>query len=207
MTQVSLSILLQGFAISFGLIVAIGAQNAFVLRQGLRREHVGLVVAVCATTDAALIAAGVLGLAEVIGDRPLIANLMALFGALFLFFYGWQAFRRATKPGLLEAGAGAQTESRRAVLAQTLAFTLLNPHVYLDTLLLVGSTGAQHPDSLRLWFILGAVGASATWFGALGFGARWLAPVFANPRAWQFLDAAIGVIMWTIALLLLNRLW
>ena len=145
----------QGFALSFGLIVAIGAQNAFVLRQGLRREHIVSVVLFCAAVDAALITAGVLGMAEIIGRNVFITRALAACGAIFLLIYGWVALRRAMSPGRLEAARGGEALSYTAALLQVAAFTLLNPHVYLDTLLLVGSIGAQHPDSLRGWFILG----------------------------------------------------
>ena len=196
----------QGFALSFGLIVAIGAQNAFVLRQGLRREHIVSIVLFCAAVDAALITAGVLGMAEIIGRNVVITRALAACGAIFLLIYGWVALRRAMSPGWLEAARGGEALSYTAALLQVAAFTLLNPHVYLDTLLLVGSIGAQHPDSLRGWFILGACSASVVWFSLLGFGAVWLAPLFARPRAWQVLDTLIGIIMWLLALSLVSYL-
>ena len=136
-------VFLQGFVLGLGLIVAIGAQNAFVLRQGLRREHVAAVVLFCALADAALITAGVFGMARALGDRPQLARALALAGAAFLAWYGWQAFQRMRHAGSLQAAAGGEALSRRAALAQAAAFTLLNPHVYLDTVLLVGSIGAQ----------------------------------------------------------------
>jgi L-lysine exporter family protein LysE/ArgO len=194
-----------GFALGLTLIVAIGAQNAFVLRQGLRREHVGLVVAFCATADALLMAAGVAGLGGVIGRQPALAAALAGAGALFLAIYGSRALRRALRPGALQAGAGAPSLTRRQALAQVAAFTLLNPHVYLDTVLLVGAVGAQHAGAARLWFVVGAASASLAWFSALGFGARLLAPWFARPRAWQWLDGVIGLTMWVLALLLLRH--
>jgi len=195
----------QALLLSLGLIVAIGAQNAFVLRQGLRREHVGSVVTFCAVADAVLIAAGVLGMAQALGDRPGLARALAVAGAVFLAMYGWQALRRARQPQPLLAAQGGEALGRGAALAQAAAFTLLNPHVYLDTVLLVGSIGAQQPAGLRGWFVAGASTASLLWFGALGFGARWLAPWFARPRAWQVLDGLIGVTMWVLAGLLLRH--
>jgi L-lysine exporter family protein LysE/ArgO len=195
----------QGLALSLGLIVAIGAQNAFVLRQGLRREHVGSVVLFCALADAVLIAAGVLGMAQALGEHEEFARALALAGAVFLAVYGWQALRRARQSNQLraeESGAGVRLA---AVMAQAAAFTLLNPHVYLDTVLLVGSIGAQQPIALRPWFVAGASFASLFWFGMLGFGARWLAPWFAKPRAWQVLDGLIGLTMWVLALLLVRH--
>lgn len=197
----------QGMALSLGLIVAIGAQNAFVLRQGLRREHVGPVVAFCALADAVLMSAGVLGMAQALGDRPLLARALALAGAGFLAVYGWQALRRARQSHQLRADLNQPGLSRPAALAQAAAFTLLNPHVYLDTVMLVGSIGAQQPAALRGWFVAGASTASLMWFTALGFGARWLAPWFARPRAWQVLDALIGVTMWVLAALLVHHAW
>ena len=202
-----LPVFVQGLVLSLGLIVAIGAQNAFVLRQGLRREHVGPVVLFCAVADAVLITAGVLGMAQALGDRPLLAQALAVGGAGFLAHYGWQALRRARQVNHLEAAGGGEPMGRGAALAQAAAFTLLNPHVYLDTVLLVGSIGAQQPAALRGWFVAGASTASLAWFTALGVGARWLAPVFARPRAWQVLDGLIGLTMWVLAALLVRHAW
>ena len=195
----------QGLALSFGLIVAIGAQNAFVLRQGLRREHVGAVVFFCAAADAVLIAAGVLGMAQALGERPALARALALAGAAFLAYYAVVALRRARAPQELRAAQSGSSLGQGAVIAQAAAFTLLNPHVYLDTVLLVGSIGAQQPPMQRAWFIAGASTASACWFVLLGYGARWLAPVFARPKAWQVLDDLIGLTMAVLAALLLRH--
>jgi L-lysine exporter family protein LysE/ArgO len=195
----------QGLALSLGLIVAIGAQNAFVLRQGLRREHVGIVVMFCATADAVLIMAGVFGLAGVLGDRPHWAKALAMAGALFLAWYGWNAFMRMRRSDQLKAATGEEGLSRRAAMGQVAAFTLLNPHVYLDTVLLVGSVGAQQPGPLQAWFVAGAALASAAWFSILGLGARWLAPWFAHPKAWKILDGLIGTTMWVLAILMLRH--
>ncbi|MNN00314.1 Arginine exporter protein ArgO [compost metagenome] len=206
----ALSVSLQGLALSFGLIVAIGAQNAFVLRQGLRREHVGSVVLLCAVADALLIVAGVMGMAQALGERPGLARVLALAGAVFLAVYGWRALRRAGQAQRLQASEGEKGEkslSRGAILAQAAAFTLLNPHVYLDTVLLVGSIGAQQPAALRGWFVAGASSASLCWFGLLGFGARFLAPWFARPKAWQVLDALVGVTMFVLSALLVRHAW
>jgi len=201
----SSSVFLQGLALTLGLIVAIGAQNAFVLRQGLRREHVGSVVLFCAMADVLLISAGVLGMAQALGERPSLARLLALAGAAFLLLYGWLALRRARHSNQLQASAVGRGLSRGAALAQAAAFTLLNPHVYLDTVLLVGSIGAQQASALRGWFVAGASAASLFWFVMLGFGARWLAPWFARPRAWQVLDGLIGVTMLALSALLLRH--
>ncbi|AOZ03567.1 amino acid transporter [Cupriavidus sp. USMAHM13] len=201
----AMSVVLQGLALGLGLIVAIGAQNAFVLRQGLRREHVGSVVLFCALADALLICAGVMGMAQALGERPGLARVLALAGAVFLAVYGLQAWRRALQSHRLQAAAGGIGAGRGAVLAQAAAFTLLNPHVYLDTVLLVGSMGAQQPAALRGWFVAGASGASLLWFGLLGFGARRLAPWFARPKAWQVLDALIGATMFALSALLVRH--
>ncbi len=199
------AVFVQGLLLSLGLIVAIGAQNAFVLRQGLRREHVGPIVLFCALADAVLISAGVLGMAQALGDRPGLARALALAGAAFLACYGLAALRRAGSPQQLTAAAGGAGLGRGAALAQAAAFTLLNPHVYLDTVLLVGSIGAQQPGALRGWFVAGASAASLCWFGGLGFGARWLAPWFARPQAWRWLDGLIGLTMLALAALLVQH--
>lgn len=195
----------QGLALSLGLIVAIGAQNALVLRQGLRREHVGSIVLFCAVADAALIAAGVFGMAQALGQRPELARALALAGAAFLTGYGVLALRRAQRAQSMQQVEETRRMSRGAALAQAAAFTLLNPHVYLDTVLLVGTVGAQQPPALRDSFIAGAAAASCLWFVSLGFGARWLAPWFAKPGVWRLLDGAIGLTMLVLAALLLRK--
>ncbi|RTD88417.1 amino acid transporter [Variovorax atrisoli] len=198
----------NGLFMSLVLIVAIGAQNAYVLRQGLRREHVGAVVLFCAASDAVLIGAGVAGMAQALNGRPMLATVLAGLGAAFLCAYGLRALWRSRQPAALQASAqGASSLSRAAVVAQAAGFTLLNPHVYLDTVLLVGSAGAQYAGLLKVWFVAGAAMASVLWFTSLGFGARLLAPVFAKPRAWQMLDALIGGTMLVLSAMLLRRAW
>lgn len=199
------SVFSQGLLLGLGLIVAIGAQNAFVLRQGLRREHVGSIVLFCTLADATLITAGVMGVGQALGDSPMLTRVLALAGAAFLGTYGWMAVRRARAPQALQADGAAEGMTRAAALAQAAAFTLLNPHVYLDTMLLMGSIGAQQPAALRGWFIIGASCASAGWFVGLGYGSRRLAPVFAKPRAWQVLDGLIGGTMFLMAALLIRH--
>ncbi|MFZ6691798.1 LysE/ArgO family amino acid transporter [Undibacterium sp. SXout20W] len=195
----------QGLVLSLGLIVAIGAQNAFVLRQGLRREYVASIVLFCALADAILIAAGVFGMAKALGERPIITKALSLAGAVFLATYGWQALRRAQQSNQLRPAESGVQGKLAAVILQAAGFTLLNPHVYLDTVLLLGSIGAQQAPALRPWFVIGASCASVLWFSMLGFGARWLAPWFARPKAWQILDGLIGVTMWLLAFLLLQH--
>ena len=194
-----------GAALGLTLIVAIGAQNAFVLRQGLRREHVGAIVLLCAGCDALLMTAGIAGLAQLLGEQPALALWLTLGGVAFLSVYGLRALMRALRPSALHAAAGASPMTRTQALAQAAAFTLLNPHVYLDTVVLVGSIGAQQ-GPLRWWFAAGAAAASVAWFCALGYGARWLAPWFERPRAWQVLDGLIGLTMLVLAAGLLWRL-
>ncbi len=201
----ALSAAFTGATLGLTLIVAIGAQNAFVLRQGLRREHVGAIVAFCALADALLMLAGVAGLAQLLGQRPLLAWWLTAGGATFLLGYGLRALWRAARPGSQQPADGIASISLAQALAQTAAFTLLNPHVYLDTVLLVGSVGAQMGDA-RWWFAGGAALSSVLWFTALGYGARWLAPVFARARAWQVLDGLIGVVMLVLAGMLVGRL-
>ena len=196
----------HGMALGLGLIVAIGAQNAFVLRQGLQRAYVGRIVLFCALADAVLMAAGVWGMAQALASVTGLARALALAGAAFLAAYGVNALRRAGQPVQLQAEQGARPAARgAAVLAQAAAFTLLNPHAYLDTVVLIGSVGAQQPRGLQPWFVAGDSTASVLWFTALGYGARWLAPWFARPRAWQVLDGVIGLTMLTLAALLVRH--
>ena len=194
-----------GFLIGLGLIVAIGAQNAFVLRQGLMRRHVLLVTSICAVSDALLILAGVAGLGTLVARSPQLLTVATLGGAAFLLAYGLMAARRALTPSRLTAAAEGEAGLGR-VVAATLAFTFLNPHVYLDTVVLVGSLSARFEGVGRASFAAGAMTASAFWFYGLGFGARLLAPVFARPAAWRVLDALIACVMMAIAASLL-RSW
>jgi L-lysine exporter family protein LysE/ArgO len=184
--------LLAGFATSLSLIVAIGAQNAFVLRQGLRREHVLPVVLTCALSDAALISGGIAGLGALLS--PVALAVFKYGGAAFLLTYAVVAARRAWRPAALAPADHAPAALRRVVVT-CLAFTYLNPHVYLDTVILLGALANQRGDEDRWIYGLGAVAASFGWFFALGFLARWLGPVFARPRAWQVLDSVIAVVM------------
>jgi L-lysine exporter family protein LysE/ArgO len=196
-----------GFVLCATLIIAIGAQNAFVLRQGLRREHVLIIVAFCALADLLLIGAGVAGVAEVLGQAPRLTFVLTGAGTLFLAWYGIRALARARTASAMNVAEGTRRISVRNAVAQAAGFTFLNPHVYLDTVLLMGSIGARQPSDLRFWFVGGAAAASGAWFTTLGFGARLLRPVFRTPRAWQVLDTLIGLTMLALAVSLLAKLY
>lgn len=190
---------LSGFLLGLSLIIAIGAQNAFILRQGLLRQHVFVLCLICAISDALLIAAGVAGLGALVSSSPMLIRLVTLAGAAFLFFYAAIAFYRAWRPQALHAD-GSGGASLKASIATCLAFTFLNPHVYLDTVVLIGSLSAQFSGVARLHYGLGAVVASFVWFFALGYGARLLEPIFSRPASWRVLDIVIGLIMTALAL-------
>ena len=193
---------LRGLGLGASLIIAIGAQNAFVLRQGLRREQAVLVAAVCAACDALLIALGTAGVGSVIAHLPWLVRLACFGGAVFLFFYGVSAFRRALRPAVLETASTPATHG--SITVATLSVSLLNPHVYLDTVVLVGSISAQYAVLPRLVFALGAVCASCVWFFSLALGAAFLVPLFRRPQAWRVLDCAVGAVMWGIAVSLMR---
>ena len=192
---------LPGFALSLTLILAIGAQNAFILRQGLRREYVFWVCLTCAISDGILIAAGVAGFGALAEAVPWFEVVMRYGGAGFLIWYGFLNARSAWDGGMALGADGHSTQSLQRTILTLLALTWLNPHVYLDTFVLLGSISAQYPD--RLSFGAGAVTASFTFFFVLGYGARLLSPLFAKPRSWQILDAIIALTMWAIAAKLL----
>lgn len=188
---------ISGLLLGFSLILAIGAQNAFVLKQGLLKQHVFWVCLVCALSDAVLICFGVFGFASILSQQVGLIQVMKYFGAAFLFIYGLRSFYNAYKAN---SGLVASTQPT-TTLAQTLmlclSFSWLNPHVYLDTVVLLGSISAQYTDKVA--FAAGAVSASFLFFFSLGFGARLLRPVFANPKAWKLLDGIIGVVMIILA--------
>jgi len=206
MQAAHLTAFLAGFATGFSLILAIGAQNAFVLRQGLRGEHVFAVALTCALSDALLIAAGVAGFGALAAALPWLAPAMRIGGAAFLIAYGARALLAAWRggQGALQPGEGAG-RALRPVLLTTLALTWLNPHVYLDTLMLIGAVSSGF-GAARVSFGAGAVAASFTFFFGLAYGAALLRPLFARPAAWRVLDACIGVVMWVIAASLLAGL-
>lgn len=193
-----LSPFLSGFLIGGGLIIAIGAQNAFILRQGIRREHVFPLALICSVSDALLIALGVAGLGALIQLVPALLVGVTLFGIAFLLWYGGKAARRALAPQAMEVGEGGPVPLGAAIRT-VLALTFLNPHVYLDTVILIGALAAPYSGAARLAYALGAMTASFAWFFSLAYGARVLTPVFRKPLAWRILDALIALVMVSIA--------
>ncbi|MBP1138972.1 L-lysine exporter family protein LysE/ArgO [Pseudomonas sp. PvP009] len=193
---------LNGLLIAAGLIMAIGTQNAFVLAQGLRREHHVAVAMLCIVCDAILVAAGVFGLANVLAQNPTLLAVARWGGVIFLSWYGLQALRRACSRQSLEHSAAVGRKSLRTVLLSALAVTLLNPHVYLDTVLLIGSLGAQ--QGVPGAYVAGAASASLLWFSSLALGAAWLAPWLARPATWRMLDLMITVMMFSVAFQLIR---
>lgn len=186
----------QGFALGGGLIVAIGAQNAYVLRQGLRRQFAFSVATVCFLCDVMLIGVGAGGFGSLVAAFPALTDAAAWGGAAFLAWYGARALRSALKPGALEADGEAKlVPGRSHAMLTALALSLLNPHVYLDTIVLIGGIAGQYASAERPWFALGAMGASFVWFYGLVIGARWLAPLFRKPAAWRILDLVICAVM------------
>lgn len=193
----------NGLLIAAGLIIALGAQNAFVLAQSLRREHHLPVVLLCVVCDALLVTAGVFGLAALLTQSPLLLGIARWGGAAFLLWYGAQALLRALRPQGLQQQRQDAPRSLRSVLLAALAVTLLNPHVYLDTVLLIGSLGAQ--QSVPGAYALGAASASLLWFLCLALGAAWLAPWLSRPATWRLIDLAVAAMMFSIAWQLLSN--
>lgn len=195
---------LAGFGLGLSLIVAIGSQNAFVLRQGLRGEHIFWICLTCALSDALLMTLGITSLATVTRVLPGIEPVLRYGGALFLLVYGLRSAYSAWQGGQALEAEKAQERplSLVRILGITMALTFLNPHVYLDTVVLVGSIASQHPGR-EAWFGIGAITASFTFFFALGYGARLLRPLFSNANTWRWLDALIALVMWSIAISLL----
>jgi L-lysine exporter family protein LysE/ArgO len=199
----------HGAALCASLIVTIGAQNAFVLRQGIMRAHVGKIVLLCTLSDFILIGAGVGGASVLVSRYPVFVHTLLYVGLAYLAWFGISALRRALRPGgaVLDAGvseasgtssgessgtSAGDVQRTIPIVLMTLAFTWLNPHVYLDTFLLIGTAGAREPEGARTAFALGAMAVSAAWFVAIGYGARVLAPLFRRAGAWRILDGAIG---------------
>ncbi|MDK1361533.1 LysE/ArgO family amino acid transporter [Arthrobacter sp. zg-Y1219] len=185
-----------GLLTGLGLIVAIGAQNAFVLRQGIRREHVAAVVVLCAASDAVLILAGTAGIGTLVDRFPQVLDILRWGGAVYLAWFAVRSFMSALKPSVL---TGQAPRSRGSVISTTLALTFLNPHVYLDTVVLLGSLANQYGEAARWIFAAGAVLGSILWFSGLGYGARALSGALSRPRTWQVLDLLIGIVMLALA--------
>jgi len=199
-----IDVFLKGFIVTFSLIVAIGAQNAYILKLGLLRQHVLKAVIFCTLSDFLLISAGVLGLGFFIKGNQLLINSIAIFGIVFLCFYAFLSFKSAFKNESLQIDDEVKTNPLKQVLGMLFVFTYLNPHTYLDTVLLIGGIGANIEANLKVLFLLGAVLASATWFTLLGFGARVLIPLFKKPITWKVLDISIGIIMLMISYSLID---
>ncbi|MGN6233887.1 MAG: LysE/ArgO family amino acid transporter [Trinickia sp.] len=197
----------HGAALCASLIVTIGAQNAFVLRQGITRSHVGKIVVLCTFSDFLLIAAGVGGASALATHYPRLVEVVLYGGLAYLAWFGLSTLRRAWRPGhaVMEVNGedpsapAAMRQSGGAVVLMTLAFTWLNPHVYVDVLLLIGTAGAREPEGARMAFALGAMTISPLWFASLGYGARLLAPLFRKATAWRLLDGAIGSMVLLVA--------
>ena len=199
-----LDIYLKGFIVTFSLIVAIGAQNAYVLKLGLLKQYVLLAVFLCILFDTILITAGVYGLGFFVQGNQLLINIIAIIGIVFLTFYSFLSFKSAFKNESLEIDGKTKTNPLKQVIGMLLVFTFLNPHTYLDTVLLIGGIGANIQNDFKIYFLLGAVSASASWFILLGFGARLLIPLFKKAITWKILDISIGFIMLIIAYSLID---
>lgn len=198
--------LLTGFATGGSLIVAIGAQNAFVIRQGLLRRHLLLTAGLCSLIDAALIIFGVLGFGTVISEYPSFIELSKYFAVAFLFLYGGLSLKSAFANKALESSQDNFLPTIKKTVLMLLAFSLLNPHVYLDTVILLGSIASQHPEHEQMYFAMGAVCASFVWFFSITYGSRMLSPLLRKPGTWKVIDGAVAIIMWGIAIALLAEL-
>lgn len=193
---------LQGFGAAGGLIVAIGAQNAFVLSQGVRRNHHFIIALVCIVCDIVFISAGIAGFGRTVSTNPLLSQLVAWGGAGFLFFYGLRSFRSAFRGASMDISERTAMTMKTAIIT-TLAVTLLNPHFYLDTVILLGSVSSQFHGESRLYFWVGSVSASTLWFISLTLGGQMLAPLFKKQISWRILDSIVCATMWGIAVLLI----
>ncbi len=199
-----LDIYLKGFIVTISLIMAIGAQNAYILKLGLLKQYVLLAVLMCITFDFILISAGVFGLGYFIQGNQLLINSIAIFGIVFLIFYAALSFKSAFKNESLQVDGNVKTNPLKQVVSLILVFTFLNPHTYLDTILLIGGIGANIENEFKIYFLLGAVSASSVWFFSLGFGARFLIPLFKKQITWKILDISIGFLMLFIAYSLID---
>ena len=199
-----LDIYLKGFIVTISLIMAIGAQNAYILKLGLLKQYVLVAVLMCITFDFILISAGVFGLGYFVQGNQFLINSIAIFGIVFLIFYAALSFKSAFKNESLQVDGNVKTNPLKQVLSLILVFTFLNPHTYLDTILLIGGIGANIENEFKIYFLLGAVSASSVWFFSLGFGARFLIPLFKKQITWKILDISIGFLMLFIAYSLID---
>ncbi len=194
-----MSFFLTGLLLGGSLIIAIGAQNAYVLKQGLLKSHVFIICLICALSDAILIAIGTSGVGKIVENHPEWLRTITWFGAIYLIIFGLSSIRAAINNKTLEAASQDSKQNTKTVISTVLALTFLNPHVYLDTVLLIGSIASPYSDTERFFFTLGAISASFIWFFSLGYGARLLLPVFSKPSAWKILNIVIALVMWWIA--------
>ena len=197
--SIDMAAFLSGLGTGFGLIIAIGAQNAYVLKQGILRNNRFAIALVCACIDALLIAAGVSGLGILITSIPILLNIARYGGAAFLIYYGVKAFISILKSSSLNIDTKEKPTDLKTTIMTVIALSLLNPHLYLDTCVLIGTIGAQFPEMERSYFTMGAIGASFIWFFALSYGAALLIPLFKKPTSWKILDFIIAIVMWAIA--------
>lgn len=198
---------IQGLIVCFGLIVSIGAQNAFLLKQGILKQHVFAVALICFLGDVFLMTVGVLGLGELISQRPIVSLIIAILGAIFLFTYGSQSFISMFRSSGALTQSSEKASSLKRVLMITFAITFLNPHVYIDTVVILGAIGGKLALSEKIAFLSGALSCSLVWFFGVGYGAGFLAPYFAKRRVWQILDFITGLIMYAIAISLVIYAW
>ena len=203
MTDICMAPFLQGCGTGAGLIIAIGAQNAFVLKQGLLKNYVFISALTCCLADIFLIGLGVGGFGKILVTYDLFMDIARYGGAAFLFWYGFRSFKLVFGQSKLDLSSAPERPDLKTTVITLLAVSLFNPHAYLDAVVLLGSIGAQFPDNERYSFGLGAIVASIIWFFALAYGARYLTPLFQNPKAWRVLDFIIGCILWFIAMSLL----
>lgn len=200
-----MNIFFTGLLLGGSLIIAIGAQNAYVLKQGLIKSHVFLICLICALSDALLITIGTSGVGSIIENNPEWLKLVTWFGSAYLLSFAFKSFRSALSNETLQTASNESSQNTKTIIGTVLSLTFLNPHVYLDTVLLIGSIASPYDHADRINFTLGAVCASFIWFFALGYGARYLIPVFSKPSAWKVLNTIIGIVMLWIAYQLISH--
>ncbi|PWC21832.1 arginine exporter ArgO [Brenneria roseae subsp. roseae] len=202
-----LAVFLQGFALGAAMILPLGPQNAFVMNQGIRRQYHLMIALLCALSDVVLICAGIFGGSALLSQSSLLMTLVTWGGVAFLLWYGWGALKTAFSRDLTLAGAEIMQQSRWRIIVTMLAVTWLNPHVYLDTFVVLGSVGSQFSEGARGWFAIGTITASFIWFFALALLAAWLAPWLNTPRSQRIINLFVGIVMWAIAIQLARHGW